>query len=85
MVNSKRRRAIRFTGLAWLVGVAIYAAIYITDRLAQPGLEGYETEWTWQLLFFGLSRLPWLIAVLVGIILLELRIFGSRNNEPDKN
>lgn len=65
------------TALIWAGCVAAYAFYYVKSRLALPDLEGYEAEWSWQLLFFGLTRLPWLVAVLAGVVLLEHRLLKS--------
>lgn len=59
------------TGLAWLLAVVIYASLYVRSRLLLPDLQGYEADWSWQLLFFGLTRLPWLVGLLVLTLLAE--------------
>jgi len=65
------------TTLIWAGCAGGYAFYYIKSRLALPGLEGYEAEWTWQLLFFGITRLPWFLIALAGVIFIELRLFKS--------
>ena len=68
---------ILITVLIWAVCVAAYAFYYVKSHLTLPALEGYEAAWSWQLLFFGLTRLPWLLAGLAGVVLLERRLFKS--------
>lgn len=76
IMNSSKYPVV-ITVLIWAACVAAYSLYYVRSRLALPGLEGYEAEWSWQLLFFGITRLPWLLAILAGVILLELRLFKS--------
>jgi hypothetical protein len=52
----------------WALGTAAYAYTYVTSRVALPGGIGYEADWSWQLFFFSLVRLPPLTLVL-GILL----------------
>lgn len=59
--------------MAWCLITTIYAYFYVTSTLASPNLEGYETEWDWQLLFFSMIRLPWLLLVLVLVIYFEIQ------------
>lgn len=54
----------------WIVATVIYAYFYVTSLLTQSNLEGYETEWQFQLLMFSIFRLPWLVIELVAIIVL---------------
>jgi hypothetical protein len=59
--------------MVWSLVTAIYAYFYVTSILASPNLEGYEAEWDWQLLFFAIVRLPWLLLVLALVIYFEIR------------
>lgn len=77
LIMTSSKYPIFFTVLVWAACVAIYSFFYVRARLALPGLEGYEAEWSWQLLFFGITRLPWLLAILAVVILVELRICKS--------
>ncbi len=65
------------TVLIWAECVAGYALYYVRSRLALPRLEGYETEWVWQLMFFGIKELPWLVLTLGALVLVELRFFKA--------
>ncbi len=66
-----RRKLFGITISMWIVATVIYAYFYVTSILAQPILEGYETEWQFQLLMFSIFRLPWLLVGLVVIIAIE--------------
>ena len=50
VLNNIRKKLFVITILVWIVATVIYAYIYVTSVLAQPNLEGYETEWQFQLL-----------------------------------
>lgn len=69
------KKIVAMTFVAWLIGTAGYAYYYVHSRLNLSGLEGYETDWDWQLLFFGLVRLPFLLIGLAVAIWLEFRYF----------
>jgi hypothetical protein len=66
-----------WTVVVWLFGSAGYAYAYIVSRVNLPGAVGYEADWSWQLFFFGLVRLPFLMAGLVVVLCLE-HILWSR-------
>ena len=55
----------------WVCGTAAYAYIYVTSRVSLPGAVGYETDWSWQLFFFSLVRLPLLILLLGACLYAE--------------
>ena len=67
--------AVTFT--TWIVVVACFAFIYVKLHLNQSGLEGYEAKWDWQLVFFSVVHLPWLLVALVTILLAEFRLLKS--------
>ena len=51
---------------AWLAGCAYAAYSYITSVLALPGWDAYAYGWRFQLLMFGIFRLPlWVVGLLV--------------------
>ena len=77
---NNKRKIIWLTIFAWVLITMSYAYIYVTTILSHPGLEGYEAEWNWQLFFFGIVRLPWLIVGLVIIILLENKLIKNKDN-----
>jgi len=64
------KKFIPVTIFLWLIVTVGYAYFYIQNVLAQPGLEGYEAEWQFQLLMFSIFRLPYLFAVLIAIIVI---------------
>ncbi|OLC13323.1 MAG: hypothetical protein AUH29_13485 [Candidatus Rokubacteria bacterium 13_1_40CM_69_27] len=66
-----------WTTLLWLFGTVAYAYTYILHRVSLPDAVGYEADWSWQLFFFSLVRLPLLIAGLVAVLCLE-RVLWSR-------
>jgi len=68
--------------VVWAVAVAVYAYVYVTSRIALPGAEGYERLWDWQLFFFAIGRLPFLVILLGVILWVERRISGRRRNDP---
>jgi len=70
---SNRKKVIGLTILAWCLITAIYAYLYVTTVLSFPGLQGYEAEWDWQLMFFAIVRLPWLLLALALIIFGEIK------------
>jgi hypothetical protein len=49
----------------WFFMTSTCALVYVADALRNPGLEGYEADWTWQLMFFGITRLPYFVGGLV--------------------
>jgi hypothetical protein len=65
--------------LRYLVGCAVLIGLsawwYVRAVLSLPGLAGYEREWRFQLLMFGLFRLPVLAFALaaVGLVWDRLR------------
>jgi len=69
-----RRKVFGITIFVWIVATVIYAYFYITSILAQPNLEGYETEWQFQLFMFSIFRLPWLLVGLVIVIAIQKRV-----------
>jgi hypothetical protein len=67
--------------MAWTIavrafGTGVYAYIYVGSRLALPDAVGYETDWSWQLFFFSLVRLPLLILVLGALLYVEHRLLS---------
>lgn len=83
-MKNSLKKVVAMTLVAWLIGTAGYAYYYVHSRLNLPGLVGYETDWDWQLLFFGLVRLPLLLIGLATVIWLEFRYFSKDrgNGEP---
>jgi hypothetical protein len=69
------------TAAAWGGLVASYAAYYVHQRLTLPGLEGYEQEWRWQLAFFAVTRLPFLVLALVVLLAGEWLGFRRHGSE----
>jgi len=69
----RRRWVIAGTTLVWLIAVTLYARQYIIARVSLPDAVGYERAWDWQLFFFGLTRLPLLVAMLALVLWLESR------------
>lgn len=59
------------TIIIWFCITSVYAFFYVKEKLLLPDLVGYEKEWDWQLLFFSLEKLPFLIILLVLILLIE--------------
>lgn len=70
---SNRKKVIGLTILTWCLITAIYAYLYVTTVLSYPDLQGYEAEWDWQLMFFAIVRLPWLLLALALIIWGEIK------------
>ena len=64
----------------WVSLVALHAWHYVTSILSLPDLAGgYESEWDFQLLMFGLVRLPfWILAL--GIVLFLNRARKGKSN-----
>jgi hypothetical protein len=52
----------------WLLGVGVYALIYIGDQLRLDPPDEYARTWTFQLMAFALVRFPFLLVVL-GLLL----------------
>lgn len=70
---SNRKKIIGLPIFAWCLITIVYAYLYVTTILSSPNLQGYETEWNWQLMFFAIVRLPWLLLGLAVIVDLELK------------
>lgn len=88
VLNNIRKKLFVITILVWIVATVIYAYIYVTSVLAQPNLEGYETEWQFQLLMFSIFRLPWLlIGCIATIVILKKLTFDSfeRDHNPNRD
>jgi len=66
------------TIVVWLVFTAVYAYVYIVNRINLPNAHGYEGQWDWQLIFFSLVRLPLLIVGLIIVLWLEQRLLFRR-------
>lgn len=69
-----RRKVFGITIIVWIVATVMYAYFYIASILMQPNLEGYETEWQFQLLMFSIFRLPWLLIGLAVVIAIQKRV-----------
>ncbi len=69
--RSPKRWVMAWTIAGWAFGTAAYAYIYVTSRVALPDAVGYEADWSWQLFFFSLVRLPLLILVLGALLYIE--------------
>lgn len=74
---SKKTIIMAITFAVWILAVLTYAAFYITRHLAQRGLEGYETSWDWQLLFFSVEHLPLFIIVIAAVLLAEFKFLKA--------
>lgn len=74
--TTSKRWVMAWTIALWAFGTGIYAYIYVASRLALPGAVGYETDWSWQLFFFSLVRLPLLILVLGALLYAEHRFLS---------
>ena len=74
---NNRNQIIGLTVLVWALVTVVYAYLYVTNVLSLTGLQGYEAEWDWQLFFFGIVRLPWLILALAVILGLEIRFLNK--------
>jgi hypothetical protein len=77
MIGLTKRLAFTLTALLWLLATAAYAFIYVNARIHLPGAEGYETQWDWQLFFFSITRLPFLVLALALALYIEERKFRS--------
>lgn len=82
---STLRRVVVLTTSFWAVGTVTYAAFYVKARLSLPGLEGYERDWDWQLLFFTLTRVPWLLLALAVVIFVEWIVLGRSRRQIKEN
>src|SRR5262245_35111958 len=59
------------TFVGWFAATAAYAYIYVSQAIAWPLAQGYEHDWEWQLFFFAITRLPWLLGLLVAVLAIE--------------
>jgi hypothetical protein len=59
----------------WLVVVTAFAYQYVRARVSLPDAEGYEADWTWQLFFFAITRLP---IALIGLFLIMWFVLRQR-------
>ena len=71
-----------WTITVWVFATAAYAYVYVTTH-ALPDAVGYERDWSWQLFFFSLVRLPFLILVLGALLYVEHRLW-SRGRPPHR-
>jgi hypothetical protein len=69
----RRRNALSAAVVVWLLVTCGYAVFYVRSVLSSGVLYGYEGEWTTQLFFFSLVRLPWLVALLVVVVAFILK------------
>ena len=67
-MDQKMKSRILVTTAVWLVFVAAYAVVYVAKALSGERLEGYERDWSFQLLMFAVTRMPWLIVVLAALL-----------------
>lgn len=83
----RRTRAYAIVLAAWGLVVLAYAYAYVSSKIALPSAEGYERDWTWQLFFFSIVRLPFLVLLLLVVLLvmrrLVLRRSGGRGTYED--
>jgi hypothetical protein len=79
------RKTVAMTLVAWLIGTAAYAFFYVHSQLSLQGLEGYEKDWDWQLLFFGIFRLPLLLIGLAAVIWCEWLCFSDDRGEESSS
>ena len=74
--------AVTATTAVWLAVVCVYALVYIAGQSALDGNIGYERLWTFQLVFFAYSRLPWLVLALFVLVVSEVLWFRRRKSDP---
>lgn len=56
------------TTVAWAVGCAFTAYVYVASHLGLPGTDAYADNWHFQLLAFGVTRFSfWLVGLLVVV------------------
>lgn len=79
------RNTVAMTLVAWLIGTAAYAFFYVYSQLSLHGLEGYEKDWDWQLLFFGMFRLPLLLIGLAAVIWCEWLCFSNGGGDESSS
>jgi hypothetical protein len=60
-----------WTIILWAFAAVAYAHVYIVSRIGLPDALGYEADWSWQLFFFALIRVPLLVIGLVVALYLE--------------
>jgi len=77
-----RNKTIALTILIWAFVSITYAYVYVASILNNSGLQGYESEWQFQLLMFSMVRLPMLIGVLAVIIGLEVVLLQNKSLTP---
>jgi hypothetical protein len=69
-----------FTTLAWTLATIIYAQFYVSRRISLPGSEGYERLWNWQLVFFLITRFPFLLCALGAALCIEYLLFRNSHD-----
>ena len=57
---------------AWIVGCAFTAYVYVTSHLGLPGTDAYADNWSFQLLAFGIFRLPFWLVGLLAVVSMEI-------------
>jgi H+/Cl- antiporter ClcA len=68
-----RKSILTYTVIAWVIGCGFYAYYYVSSILSLPDLsQGYEQDWSFQLLMFFIFRFPLLLIVLIMITVVEV-------------
>ena len=55
----------------WALLVMAYGVYFVQSQLLLPNLEGYEKEWKFQLFSFAITRVPFLVILLVLVFFLQ--------------
>lgn len=76
--GTPKRSMMAWIIVIWVLATAAYAYLYVTTRVALPDAVGYEADWSWQLFFFALVRLPILILILGALLYVEHRLWSGK-------
>lgn len=69
-----KRGLLLLTCAAWLICLGLDTYWQVSSTLSEPDLYGYERWPVLHLLTFGISRFPYWLFALVGVVLAELII-----------
>jgi hypothetical protein len=54
--------------LSWVLLTVVWACVYVVSNVTSPDAVGYERLWDFQLVFFVLNWMPFLLGVLFVLL-----------------
>lgn len=81
---SVKNRIILITVAVWLVGMYLYAYVWVRDAVTDPGAASYERGGLLPLLAFIVNRGIYLFAGGLLLIAIEFILFGTAFKQPSE-